>query len=179
MSEQGFTISPWAFRDLTYMFNDPILVDQLLLTDEKQVAKYKKVNKDGSITLGKTSISWLNRLFGGEYVLNPETICLRLIKIITGMGSGRNDDAYKDMCDRFSNYYKDGNYSLAISAIFVAYRFVLASDIKTMTVENSTVEKGVPNRKNVLLNGILVKDNSGQAVVVDFSNPSQVLFRRP
>ena len=90
MSEQGFTISPWAFRDLTYMFNDPILVDQLLLTDEKQVAKYKKVNKDGSITLGKTSISWLNRLFGGEYVLNPETICLRLIKIITGMGSGRN-----------------------------------------------------------------------------------------
>ena len=78
-----------------------------------------------------------------------------------------------------SNYYKDGNYSLAISAIFVAYRFVLASDIKTMTEENSTVEKGVPNRKNVLLNGILVKDNSGQAVVVDFSNPSQVLFRRP
>ena len=73
------------------------------------------------------------------------------------MGSGRNDDAYKDMCDRFSNYYKDGNYSLAISAIFVAYRFVLASDIKTMTEENSTVEKGVPNRKNVLLNGILVK----------------------
>lgn len=89
MSEQGFTISPWAFRDLTYMFSDPILVDQLLLTDEKQVAKYKKINKDGSITLGKTSISWLNRLFGGEYVLNPETICLRLIKIITGMGSGR------------------------------------------------------------------------------------------
>ena len=41
MSEQGFTISPWAFRDLTYMFSDPILVDQLLLTDEKQVAKYK------------------------------------------------------------------------------------------------------------------------------------------
>ena len=37
MSEQGFTISPWAFRDLTYMFSDPILVDQLLLTDEKQV----------------------------------------------------------------------------------------------------------------------------------------------
>lgn len=68
---------------------------------------------------------------------------------------------------------------MAISAIFVAYRFVLASDIKTMTEENSTVEKGVPNRKNVLLNGILVKDNSGQAIVVDFSNPSQVLFRRP
>ena len=55
----------------------------------------------------------------------------------------------------------------------------MAADIKTMTEENSTVEKGVPNRKNVLLNGVLVKDNSGQAVVVDFSNPSQVLFRRP
>ena len=68
---------------------------------------------------------------------------------------------------------------MAISAIFVAYRFVLASDIKTMTEENSTVEKGVPNRKNVLINGVLVKDNSGQAVVVDFSIPSQVLFRRP
>lgn len=172
-------LSAWAYRDLSYMFSDPELVRELLLTDEKQIAMYKKINPDGSITLGKTNYQWLNRLMGGEIVINPETVCLRLIKVITGIGGGRNDEAYNDMCQRFTEYYKDGNYSLAISAIFVAYRFVLASDIKAMTERNFTDEKGIPNKKNVLLNGVLVKDGSGQAIVVDISNSKQVLFRRP
>ena len=172
-------LSAWAFRDLSYMISDKELVMTLLETDEQDLAKYMTVNKDGSITIGKTSNKWINRLFGAEKTLSPEMICLRLIKIITGFGSGRNDAAYEDLCRRFTEYYKDGNYSLAISAIFVAYRFVLAPDIKTMTEDSPVVERGKKNKSNVLVNGVVIKDGSGQAVVVDLSNPTQVLFRRP
>ena len=173
-------LSSWAFRDLSYMMSDRNLVMTLLETDEKNLAKFISVNKDGSITIGKTSFKLINRLFGAEKTLDPETVCLRLIKIITGFGSGRNDAAYKDLCQRFTEYYKDGNYSLAISAIFVAYRFVLAPDIKVMTQNSPTVEKGNFNKKSdVLINGVLIKDGSGQAVVVDLTDPYQVLFRRP
>lgn len=172
-------LSAWAFRDLSYMMSDKELVMTLLETDEKELAKYITVNKDGSLTIGKTSSKWINRLFGAEKTLSPEMICLRLIKIITGFGSGRNDAAYEDLCRRFTEYYKDGNYSLAISAIFVAYRFVLAPDIKTMTENSPMVERGKNNKSNVLVNGVIIKDGSGQAVVVDLSNPTQVLFRRP
>ena len=69
---------------------------------------------------------------------------------------------------------------MAISAIFVAYRFVLAPDIKQMQENNPVVERGVIRKNpNVLLNGVMVKDGSGQAVVVDWSDPNQILFRRP
>ena len=174
-------LSTWAFRDLSYMLSDKELVMTLLETDEKNLAKYFTVNKDGSLTIGKTSYKWINRLFGAEKTLSPEMICLRLIKIITGFGSGRNDAAYQDLCKRFTEYYKDGNYSLAFSAIFVAYRFVLAPDIKLLDKNDHSVEKKVNNTKsdNVMLHGVIVKDGSGQAVVVDISNPNQVLFRRP
>lgn len=172
-------LSKWAFRDLSYMTSDKELIMSLLETDEKELAKNITINKDGSITLGKTSYRWINRLLGAEKTLSPEMICLRLIRIVTGYGGSRNDAAYKDLCQRFSEYYKDGNYSLAISAIFVAYRFVLAPDIKTMTEDSPTVERGINQQSKALLNGILIKDGSGQAVVVDITNPKQVLFRRP
>lgn len=169
----------WAFRDLSYMVSDKELIMTLLETDEKELAKHIVVNKDGSITIGKTSYKWINRLLGAEKTLSPEMICLRLIRIITGYGGSRNDAAYKDLCQRFSEYYKDGNYNLAISAIFVAYRFVLAPDIKAMTRDSSTVERGTIKKSNTLLNGLLVKDGSGQAIIVDITNPEQILFRRP
>lgn len=173
-------LSKWAWFDLCYMFSDRDFVSDMLETDEKVLAKHVTVNKDGSVTLKKTNYSWINKLFRGEIVLSPETICLRLIRKVTGYGGGRNDAAYNDLCQRFSEYYKDGNYSLAISAIFVAYRFVLAPDIKQMQENNPVVERGVIRKNpNVLLNGVIVKDGSGQAVVVDWSDPNQILFRRP
>lgn len=177
----------WAFRDLSYMISDKDLIVSMLETDEKNLAKYITVNKDGSITIGKTAYRWINKLFGCEKTINIETLCLRLIKLITGYGGGRNDQAYTDLCQRFSEYYKDGNYSLAISAIFAAYRFVLAPDIKTLSSNSSKVEnRNCNNSKvecrnniDVSLHGVIVKDGSGQAVIVDFSNPRQILFRRP
>lgn len=49
-----------------------------------------------------------------------------------------------------------------------------------MQENNPVVERGVIRKNpNVLLNGVMVKDGSGQAVVVDWSDPNQILFRRP
>lgn len=172
-------LSNWAYRDLCYMFADRELVMNLLETDEKDLAKHCNVNKDGSVTIGKTPYKWINLLFGAEKTISCETICFRLIKTITGFGGSRNNEAYKDLCERFSNYYKDGNFSLAISAIFVAYRFVLAPDIKAMTEDNPIVERKGKSNKNILINGILLKDSSGGLVALDMSDPNQYIFRRP
>ena len=174
-------LNKWALRDLKYIFSDKELVISLLETDEKKLANRIDINADGSITLGKTQYKWINRLLNAEITLSPEVVCLRLIKLITGFGASRNDEAYKDLCNRFSQYYKDGNYSIAISAIFVAYRFVLAPDIKELinnSSKNKDEYKNTRKEDNVLINGVIVKDGSGQAILVDTSNPRQVLFKK-
>lgn len=172
-------LNKWALRDLKYIFSDKELVISLLETDEKKLANRIDINTDGSITLGKTQYKWINRLLNAEITLSPEVVCLRLIKLITGFGASRNDEAYKDLCNRFSQYYKDGNYNIAISAIFVAYRFVLAPDIKELI--NNSSEKDECNtkvNKEISINGVIVKDGTGQAILVDTSNPRQVLFKK-
>ena len=154
-------LNKWAQRDLKYIFSDKELVISLLETDEKKLANRIDINADGSITLGKTQYKWINRLLNAEITLSPEVVCLRLIKLITGFGASRNDEAYKDLCNRFSQYYKDGNYNIAISAIFVAYRFVLAPDIKELI--NNSSEKGECNtkvNKEISINGVIVKDGT-------------------
>ena len=172
-------LNKWAQRDLKYIFSDKELVISLLETDEKKLANRIDINTDGSITLGKTQYKWINRLLNAEITLSPEVVCLRLIKLITGFGASRNDEAYKDLCNRFSQYYKDGNYNIAISAIFVAYRFVLAPDIKELI--NNSSEKGECNtkvNKEISINGVIVKDGTGQAILVDTSDPRRVLFKK-
>ena len=172
-------LNKWALRDLKYIFSDKELVISLLETDEKKLANRIDINTDGSITLGKTQYKWINRLLNAEITLSPEVVCLRLIKLITGFGASRNDEAYKDLCNRFSQYYKDGNYNIAISAIFVAYRFVLAPDIKELINNSSKKDEcNTKVNKEVSINGVIVKDGTGQAILVDTSNPRQVLFKK-
>lgn len=172
-------LNKWALRDLKYIFSDKELVISLLETDEKKLANRIDINVDGSITLGKTQYKWINRLLNAEITLSPEVVCLRLIKLITGFGASRNDEAYKDLCNRFSQYYKDGNYNIAISAIFVAYRFVLAPDIKELINNSSKKDEcNTKVNKEISINGVIVKDGTGQAILVDTSNPRQVLFKK-
>lgn len=172
-------LNKWALRDLKYIFSDKELVISLLETDEKKLANRIDINTDGSITLGKTQYKWINRLLNAEITLSPEVVCLRLIKLITGFGASRNDEAYKDLCNRFSQYYKDGNYNIAISAIFVAYRFVLAPDIKELINNSSKKDEcNTKVNKEISINGVIVKDGTGQAILVDTSNPRQVLFKK-
>ena len=172
-------LNKWALRDLKYIFSDKELVISLLETDEKKLANRIDINADGSITLGKTQYKWINRLLNAEITLSPEVVCLRLIKLITGFGASRNDEAYKDLCNRFSQYYKDGNYNIAISAIFVAYRFVLAPDIKELINNSSKKDEcNTKVNKEISINGVIVKDGTGQAILVDTSDPRQVLFKK-
>lgn len=176
-------LNNWAYRDLSYMFKDKNFVMSLLETDEKNLAKQITIQKDGSVVLGKTPYRWINKLFNGEKILSPEVVCLRLIKIVTGFGGGKNQEAYRDLCKRFTDYYEDGNINLAITAIFVAYRFVMAPDIKTLSNEErtKTVERKIdsPPIDTILLNGIMIKDGNGNPILLDTSSKKQIIFRRP
>lgn len=120
-----------AFLDLKHMFSDENFVT-LLFTDEKEIAKNIKVNPNGSVVLGKTKYEIINRLFRDEKTLSPSDICIRIIKIITGKGGTRNSEAFKSLIEDLTIALDRGDYSYAITRIFIAYRLGYKSDIAEM-----------------------------------------------
>ena len=120
-----------AFLDLKHMFSDENFVT-LLFTDEKEIAKNIKVNPNGSVVLGKTKYEIINRLFRDEKTLSPSDICFRIIKIITGKGGTRNSEAFKSLIEDLTVALDRGDYSYAITRIFIAYRLGYKSDIAEM-----------------------------------------------
>lgn len=113
------------------MFSDDNFIN-LLFTDEKEIAKHIKVNANGSVVLGRTKYEIINRLFRDEKVLSANDICIRMINIITGKGGARNKEAFKSLFSDLTMALDKGDYSYAITRIFMAYRLGYKDDVAEM-----------------------------------------------
>lgn len=137
-----------AFLDLKHMFSDKDFIS-LLFMDEKEVAKYIYIETDGSITLGKTKYKIINRLFKDEKVLSTNDVCLRLINVITGKGETRNSEAFNCLIKDFTKALDKGDYSYAITRIFIGYRLGYLDDVASM--QNSSGKDVILPEKRVLV----------------------------
>lgn len=143
-----------AFLDLQHMFADKDFIS-LLFMDEKEIARYIHVEKDGSVTLGRTKYKFINRLFKDEKVLSTNDICLRLIKVITGKGGTRNNEAFDCLVKDFTKALDKGDYSYAITRIFIGYRLGYINDVAAMQASSEKGEVRLPNKR------VLVQDGFG------------------
>lgn len=120
-----------ALLDLKHIFADKNFIS-LLFTDEKEIAKNIKICDDGSVILGKTKYSIINRLFRDEKILSISDICIQIIKVITGKGKTKNVEAFKSLVEDLTFALDKGDYSYAITRIFIAYRLGYKADIANM-----------------------------------------------
>lgn len=120
-----------ALLDLKHIFADKDFIS-LLFTDEKEIAKNIKICDDGSVILGKTKYSIINRLFRDEKILSVSDICIQIIKVITGKGKTKNVEAFKSLVEDLTFALDKGDYSYAITRIFIAYRLGYKADIANM-----------------------------------------------
>jgi hypothetical protein len=100
--------------------------------DEEKIAKHIEINLDGSVTLGKTRYKFINRLFNDEKRLSVNDICLRLIKVVTGKGGAKNNEAFKSLILDLTKALDKEDYSYAVTRIFIAYRLGYKDDINKM-----------------------------------------------
>lgn len=120
-----------AYLDLKHIFADTEFLS-LLFSDEKEIAKNIKICEDGTVILGKTKYAFINRLFNDEKILSISDICIRIISIITGKGKTKNTEAFKSLIEDLTIALDKGDYSYAITRIFIAYRLGYKSDIVNM-----------------------------------------------
>ena len=132
-----------ALLDLRHMLADKDFTT-LLFKDENTIAKYIEILNNGEIILGKTKYKIINRLFRDEKILSTSDVCIRLIKTITGKGEAKNNKAFESLIKDLSIALDKGDYSYAITRIFIAYRLGYKTDIAEMhTVANKQDEIAV------------------------------------
>lgn len=117
-------LSERAVADMKYILADDQFMLNLLVDEEKKIAKHVSLNSDGSITIGKTKYGWLNRLLGAERTIGFDDFVLRLIDFMAGHISNRNEIAKAGMSQdfikqRFGQYDRDE----IVEMVFAYYRF--------------------------------------------------------
>lgn len=173
-----------ALLDLKHMLSDGEITKLFILPDEREVAKYTKVCNDGSIVLGKTKYPLWNKIFNGEIKISVSDVCIRLNESLTGSNGVRNKQAFYDIFKDIASSVEKGDYSYALSRIFIGYRLGFCSDAAEITTENKPTDGNVGVRVGVrqeqpqiTLSGIGLIDGTGKPVVLGSDGVFRNLFR--
>ena len=138
----------------------------ILLTDERKVARNVFIRDDGSLVIGKTSSKFINKLLGAEVVISTNDVCLRLINTITGKGGTRNKEAFKGLSEDFMNALDRGDYNYAISRIFIAYRLDYNRDLETKIVSDDSTAETTAEEKFQAADGVVIRDGFGMCYAI-------------
>lgn len=52
---------------------------------KREYFKFSQINEDGTLTLGKRSVQWWNRLFGLEKTISFKDFCFNVLRALVGM----------------------------------------------------------------------------------------------
>lgn len=117
-------LSKQAVADMKYIIGDDDFMLKLLVDEDRKVSKYIFLNADGSITIGKTSCRWWNKLLGAERTIDFDSFMLRLIDFLSGHQSNRNEIARAGMAQDFINErFGRNNKDELVEMVFTYYRW--------------------------------------------------------
>lgn len=117
-------LSTQAVADMKYILADDQFMLNLLVDEEKKIAKHIGLNADGSITIGMTSYKWLNRLLGAERTIGFDDFITRLIDYMAGHVNNRNEIAKEGMAqDYIKQRFGRNDRDEIVEMVFAYYRF--------------------------------------------------------
>jgi hypothetical protein len=116
------------------------------LIDDKKLEYYKRcdINNDGSITFGKTSYRWVNRLFGDEETKSFVDVCMSIIAALSGQKNNVNEILLRGLTrETIVNAVMDKKLEEMVDRLFDAARYGNCSDLQTkgMTLDTDIREK--------------------------------------
>lgn len=117
-------LSTQAVADMKYILADDQFMLNLLVDEEKKIAKHIGLNDDGSITIGLTSYKWWNRLLGAERIIGFDDFITRLIDYMAGHVNNRNEIAKEGMAqDYIKQRFGRNDRNEIVEMVFAYYRF--------------------------------------------------------
>jgi len=134
---------------LELILMDPQLLSRVLL--KKDLAKHIALLDDGSIELGKTRVSWWNRLLGDYKVIEFDSLILRLSDAISGQGVNKNEAAFQEINKKLIDAcISSQRFDDAVDVIFDSIRYGGNSDLASKYITREEVANFDPQLKKVL-----------------------------
>lgn len=168
----GNKLSKSAMHDLNYILTDEEFVSEHLLIDGER-AMYRKINEDGSITLGKTKCNWFNRLIKDVVEISFNDLAIRIVKAIIKRNKGNpvlvnglSLDAANELL------LKDDKESL-VELLMVNYRYAHRT-LKGQ--ESSLANEDIRRQPNI--KGVAIEDNDTFMVVPIEKIKNKIITRR-
>lgn len=109
---------------LQYLLEDPSIKAILIDNPKKELYSRMDINEDGSITLGKTSYRWWNRLVNDEKTISFNEFAIKLTDVISGQEKNTNNKILKGLLEVIAKKgIKSKDYSYVLDQLLVAVKF--------------------------------------------------------
>jgi len=132
-----------------YLLEDPLIRSVLVDNSKKEVFKRIDINTDGSITLGKTSIKWWNRLLNDEKNISFNEFALKVTDKISGQKNNTNEKLLNGLLEVIAKKgIKNQDYSYVIDQLLIAAKFGMDGPLKCKCMDlNNNDRDPVENNK--------------------------------
>lgn len=126
------TISDVSKKLMQILFMDESIKRSLV--DEKDNTCYKliTINDDGSITFGKTSTGWWNRLIGDEKTISFTDFALTVVKVLSGQKNNCKEIIVKGLGHEvIKTAIIKEEYDVVVDRLFDAARYGIKGPLST------------------------------------------------
>lgn len=119
-------------RDLMHwmLTHCPAIAEAVLADVEKrEIYKFMEVNSDGTLTLGKRSVRWWNRLFNLEKTISFKDFAFGAFRALVGMANNLNKNTILQGLSQelVAKAVLDKKYDFVIDRLFDVARFAVES----------------------------------------------------
>lgn len=130
---------------IKYLLEDDSISATLIDAKDKDVYKRVDIAEDGTITFGKTSIKWWNRLIGCEKIITFNEFAIKTANAISGQKNNKNDTILNGLLTVIAaKGITNEDYGYVVDQLLVATKFGMNSKLKCRCLDIWT---GNPNSK--------------------------------
>lgn len=121
---------------LQYLLEDPNIKSVLIDNSKKEIYKRVDINKDGSLTLGKTSFKWWNHFINDEKTISFNEFAIKVTDRISGQEKNVNNKILKGLLEVIaSKGIKSQDYSYVIDQLLIAVKFGIDGPLKCRCID--------------------------------------------
>ena len=156
-------------KEIEFLLTEPKIAEAVFMDVENREAyKILDINEDGTLTLGKRSVRWWNRLFNLEKTISFRDFAFSVLRALVGMASNLNKNTILEGLSQelIAKSVLEEKYDFVVDRLFDVARFAVESG-RLNTVATPANGREMPERQVVDHNVNVVLQNKGYIPVRD------------
>ena len=154
---------------ISLLLTDPKIAEAVFMDVENREAyKILDINEDGTLTLGKRSMRWWNRLFNLEKTISFKDFAFSVLRALVGMANNLNKNTIlRGLSEELiAKAVLEEKYDFVVDRLFDVARFAV-EDGKLNTVATPANGKTMPESRVINKDVRVILENKGYIPIRD------------